>query len=372
MSNKKPAKPYPDFPLFAHNNGQWCKKIRGKQHYFGAWADPDAAVQLYLKQRDYLYTGETPREDGITVAEVCEQFYAWKSSLTSLGELKLVTLKDYDVACTQLTKALGRHALTFLRPQHFERYRTVLAKTWTTPITLGVAVQRTRTIFKWAYDMELIDKPVRYGQGFNKPNRKAVRQHQQKSEARRPFTNEEIHKLFNGASSRMQTFMLLGLNCAFGNTDVSEFSHGHLKHNQTIVDYPRPKTAIPRTSVLWDVTTQMVRKEATEGCQRNDAVFATKYGHRYISKNKDMVYLNFKRLFENEELSGVPGFYRLRHTFRTVADGAGDNDVVRRIMGHAESPLDDAYVHSRDHDRFQKVADYCRRQFRIDELKFDA
>jgi len=218
---------------------------------------------VYLKQRDYLYAGETPREEGITVADVFEQFYAWKSSLTALGELKPVTLKDYDVTCTQLTRALGKHALISLRPQHFERYRTALAKTWTTPITLGVAIQRTRTIFKWAYDMELIDKPIQYGQGFNKPNRKTVRQHQQNSEARQPFTTVKLHKLFIGASSRMQTFMLLGLNCAFGNTDVSEFNHGHLKHGETVVDYPRPKTDISRTSVLWDVTKQMIPK-----CQR--------------------------------------------------------------------------------------------------------
>ena len=26
---KRPSKPYPNFPLTAHNNGQWCKKIRG-------------------------------------------------------------------------------------------------------------------------------------------------------------------------------------------------------------------------------------------------------------------------------------------------------------------------------------------------------
>jgi hypothetical protein len=25
-----PPKPYPEFPLTAHPNGQWCKKIRGK------------------------------------------------------------------------------------------------------------------------------------------------------------------------------------------------------------------------------------------------------------------------------------------------------------------------------------------------------
>ena len=34
---KKPGKAHPSFPLPPHNNGQWCKKIHGKVHFFGIW-----------------------------------------------------------------------------------------------------------------------------------------------------------------------------------------------------------------------------------------------------------------------------------------------------------------------------------------------
>ena len=45
---KKPAKPTPDFPLFAHDNGQWAKKVKGRLCYFGPWDDPQAALARFL------------------------------------------------------------------------------------------------------------------------------------------------------------------------------------------------------------------------------------------------------------------------------------------------------------------------------------
>jgi len=46
----KPSKSTPDFPLTARNNGQWAKKIKGKFHHFGPWADPQAALDHYNAQ----------------------------------------------------------------------------------------------------------------------------------------------------------------------------------------------------------------------------------------------------------------------------------------------------------------------------------
>ena len=52
MLPQKPQKPYPNFPLFAHNNGQLGKKIDGKPRYFGVWADWKAALRKYHEEID--------------------------------------------------------------------------------------------------------------------------------------------------------------------------------------------------------------------------------------------------------------------------------------------------------------------------------
>ena len=61
----KPRKPYPEFPLYAHAGGVWAKRIRGKEHYFGPWNDPNGALDRYLKERDFLFAGHRPSTSAV-------------------------------------------------------------------------------------------------------------------------------------------------------------------------------------------------------------------------------------------------------------------------------------------------------------------
>src|SRR5262249_32793312 len=95
----KPNKPYPEFPLTAHPAGHWCKKIRGKLHYFGPWSDPDAALAKYLEQKDALHAGKTPRAEleALTIKELANHFLNAKMEAVEAGELSPRTFSDYKI-----------------------------------------------------------------------------------------------------------------------------------------------------------------------------------------------------------------------------------------------------------------------------------
>src|SRR6266581_7733230 len=103
-ARSKPNKPYPDFPLTAHPAGYWCKKIRGKLHYFGPWSDPDAALAKYLEQKDALHAGRKPRPDtgGLTVKDAANAFLNHKKALLGAGELSPRTWEGYKVAADEV------------------------------------------------------------------------------------------------------------------------------------------------------------------------------------------------------------------------------------------------------------------------------
>src|SRR5687767_8049609 len=128
---RKPAKPYPDFPLFAHATGRWAKKIRGKLHYFGRWSEADAALAKYLDQRDALHAGRTPRAtgDGLTLHQLCNRFCEAKERQADAGDITWRSFRDYHATCKSILGAFGKERLVDdLRADDFEALRASLAK----------------------------------------------------------------------------------------------------------------------------------------------------------------------------------------------------------------------------------------------------
>ena len=73
----KPSKPTDDFPLFAHANGQWAKKIRGRTHHFGVWAD-QTAVDFIMGHADESMAGRYRHSIGDErLVAVTEHVHRW-------------------------------------------------------------------------------------------------------------------------------------------------------------------------------------------------------------------------------------------------------------------------------------------------------
>jgi len=89
---QKPNKPYSSFPLTPHPNGQWCKKIRSKVHFFGVWAEPSAALERYHTLAADLHAGRPAQPskvsgDGPTVKDVCNAFQNWQNEKRNADEI---------------------------------------------------------------------------------------------------------------------------------------------------------------------------------------------------------------------------------------------------------------------------------------------
>ena len=63
---------------------------------------------------------------------------------------------------------------------------------------LGNEMQVTRSIFRYGYKAELMDRPARFGVGFDKPSAKALRQ-QRTAGGPKMFTAEQIRSILDEA-----------------------------------------------------------------------------------------------------------------------------------------------------------------------------
>jgi integrase len=377
----KPAKPYPEFPLTAHPAGYWCKKIRGKIHYFGPWADPDAALAKYLEQNDDLHAGRTPRPDpeALTVKALANHFLNAKQALVDAGELAPRTWADYKEVCDLVVSQFGKARLVSdIRPDDFTPLRNKLAKRWG-PLRLGTKlIQYTRSLFKYAFDSGLIAVPVRFGPGFKRPSQKTIRVHRAER-GPKLFTAEEIRAMLQGAlvvgkegpesvqaTRQLRAMILLGINCGFGNADCANLPLFAVDLGAAMIDFPRPKTGMPRRCPLWPETVAalrdaLARRPEPKKAEHAGLVFITKYGLSWAKEESaGPLTQEMRKLLNKLDIDGHRNFYTLRHTFRTVADEAKDQPAADYIMGHEVPHMSSVYRETISDARLRAVTDHVR------------
>ena len=173
--------------------------------------------------------------------------------------------------------------------------------------------------------------------------------------------------------------ILLGINGGMGNTDVAELPLDAVDLHEGWIDYPRPKTEVPRRFPLWPETVQAIKiylQRRPEPKRGEDAhlVFLTKFRQRWVRSRMrepepgtvvvqtiDSIGLQFNKLRASCGAVGIGrGFYALRHTFRTIADDVRDNVAIDRVMGHETPGIATYYRESIDDKRLLAVTNRVR------------
>ena len=366
--SSRPAKPYPDFPLFAHATNRWAKKIRGCFHYFGPWDDPDGALQRYLDQKDALQAGRRPKvkQDALTMFDLAAAFLSFKKNARDAGELSLRSFNEYTATTKRVLKAFGKHRLVIdLDAADFQRLRVGLTRAGWGPSTISNEVQRVRTLFKYAIDARMVNTVIHFGPGFKKPSKKVMRLNRA-AKGKQMFQPAEIQLLLAAAGSAMRAMILLGANCGFGNADCGKLPMAALDLKTGWIDFPRPKTGIPRRCWLWPETVHAIRGAMAQRPEHkspddSDLLFITKYGQGWAKETiSNPISAEFRKLAKQVGVNGERGFYCLRRGFETVAGDSRDQVAVDAIMGHVSESMASVYRQGVSDDRLRAVAEHVR------------
>lgn len=379
----KPQKPHADFPLFPHATGRWAKKVRRKMRYYGPWEDPDAALKEWLRCKDYHLAGldapdpNAPAE--LTVKTLVNEFLFAKRHRVDNRELSPRTFMDYYSTCETVIEHFGKNkAVKALGPADFLSLRMKLAETQGL-VRLGNTITRVRILFNSAFAEDMIEKPVKFGEQFKKPTRKTIRK-ERHAKGPRMFTGPELRKLIDKAKSPMRAMILLGLNCGYGNNDVATLPLAALDLEKGWVEFPRPKTEVPRRCPLWPETIAALkdaikkRPEPTVNVQQ-DLVFVTRFGAKFVRHVMtdhdddsiteawiDTVGLQFGKLLLALGLKrpGL-GFYTLRHVFETIGGETRDQVAVDALMGHTDSSMAAQYREGISDARLKAIVEHIRK-----------
>jgi len=337
------------FPLTLHPTGQYCKKIKGKIHYFGS--DKKRALKRYLDQAAYLHGGQngtTVRAGGtMSIRELRDLYLRYQHSKVLAGELTPRHYSDQTRSLGQLVSFLGEgRKIRNISTLDLQSYKRRLQGRYGSAHRLNLHIGVMKAMFHWARKNDILE---------HIPNIDAVSRGKIVHQERFTFSSQEITKLLSVANAKMRAMIWLGLNCGFGCTDCARLKWKDLDLEHGRVKLARNKTGVPRNLPLWPETIRALQEIPRSG----PLVFYTEEGHPWVRTvariqadgsrkytTVNAVTSMFSRLLKKVKID-VPsgtGFYTLRRTAATLAARSGDPFAVQRLLGHVNLEMATRYV----------------------------
>ncbi|MEI7863691.1 MAG: tyrosine-type recombinase/integrase, partial [Planctomycetota bacterium] len=320
---------------------------------------------------------EVKRDVGLTVRELANRFLEAAEARRDVGELSPRTFVDYYRDCERLIRFFGRdRVVESITRDDLKLLRKHLAR-GVNPETLNGRIGVTRSIFKFAYEEELVDKPIRFGKDLKRPDRRLLRRSRAEA-GRKHFQAGEIRTLLDSAPLQLRAMILLGINCGMGNLDVAAMPANCIDIEHGWIDYPRAKTGVRRRCPLWPETVKAIvavqegRKtvRVKPKPEAHGLLFVTRKGHSFVRSaakvspdgrphvvEHDAIATTLKRIMDRNGITmrGL-GFYGLRRSFETIGAETGNQVAVDHIMGHVPHASDMGAVYR------QHVAEVALRQ----------
>ena len=420
MTRNLPSIPYAEFPLRPHRNGQWYKSVwnprtrRSEQVYFGNWkSDPTGERALHdpisgwLARRSAIKAGtdclrvtaQGSDEQQLTLGELMRRFLQHNKLKVDAGDLSIRTLGDYIRETRKFVEFFGTGmVVSGLGPAHFSVFMRHLVE----DRKLGRYARRRVRVYinvmlGFGAKNGWFTIPAK-GADWIAPATDAAAIRQAKLRAGEPdysdriLSGDELTRLLQHATPAWKAILLVAVNCGFGPADIGRLRWKHINMTTGHVNFPRLKTGQQREGYLWKQTRRALEacaklkrhRKAIERDGKDAFVFLSEDGnpmYREAPRVREVevdgrrerkvvgvtcenaVSITFRRYVRELELPPGLTFYRLRHTFKTLAKASRDRDAIDLMMGHADNSIGKRY----DHEvitiaRLKRVAVAVKRQ----------
>lgn len=394
MARMQPSPKHGLTPVYRKGeHAGWMKRVNRAPKWIASAKEAptgDAADAVYTAKFKALWepakAPPPPAADALTVKALLNLFLARQQR----KGISARAWEEYADAFGDFAKAVGENTRAVdLTPGDFERARRAWAKRFG-PHRLGKFVTMVRSAFKWARKPPHRLPEPDYADDFELPGKREYRLAKEASRVDAggtlAFEADDVGRLLAKANRNLRAMILLGLNCGYGNEDVSALPRAVVDLDGGWLNYARGKTGIRRRCPLWSETAESLRavlayrvksRRRPEAFESPSLVFLTRHGRPYVEDvrsgksgkllHKDDVSVAFGKLCAAAGVSR-PGrnFYSLRRTFRTLADETGDQRAIALIQGRELGDIDTVYVQHIADSRLLAVTDHVRRRLGLD------